>query len=193
MKRDEFQVALADHIVNTVMSERNVTQFVYDAVVHGRTGITDMSNSDLETAAEMWDFEGKLDDDPVKPSDAPLISFVQNDVTNFNPFISECGRFTLEPSHFGFEKASTGGGYVAWIKQFDNGWQIWVVSQDETEYATGENTDVIGLFNDEGIQVDAHYLPMAGDVVVYVEGGPAALEVIHDMRRDFPDFPKEAW
>jgi hypothetical protein len=48
-------------------------------------------------------------------------SFIHNGVHIMNPTLSEDGRFSVSPSHYGFSIESTGGGSTAWVKYLDNG------------------------------------------------------------------------
>jgi len=48
------------------------------------------------------------------------MSFIFNDVHITNPTMSEDGRFSVSPKHYGFEIQSTGGGCTAWVKQLDD-------------------------------------------------------------------------
>lgn len=49
------------------------------------------------------------------------MSFVFNDVHIMNPTMSEDGRFSVSPKHYGFTIEGTGGGCSAWVKRLDNG------------------------------------------------------------------------
>jgi hypothetical protein len=49
------------------------------------------------------------------------MSFIFNDVHIMNPTLSEDGRFSVSPAHYGFTIESTGGGSTAWVKRLDDG------------------------------------------------------------------------
>lgn len=49
------------------------------------------------------------------------MSFVHNGIHIMNPTLSEDGRFSVSPSHYGFGIEQTGGGSTAWVKYLDNG------------------------------------------------------------------------
>jgi hypothetical protein len=49
------------------------------------------------------------------------MSFIHNGVHIMNPTMSEDGRFSVSPKHYGFSIESTGGGSSAWVKYLDKG------------------------------------------------------------------------
>jgi hypothetical protein len=49
------------------------------------------------------------------------MSFIFNDVHIMNPTMSEDGRFSVSPAHYGFTIESTGGSSTAWVKRLDDG------------------------------------------------------------------------
>jgi hypothetical protein len=49
------------------------------------------------------------------------MSFVFNDVHIMNPTLSEDGRFSVLPEHYGFTIEETGGGSTVWVKHTDKG------------------------------------------------------------------------
>jgi hypothetical protein len=49
------------------------------------------------------------------------MSFMHNDIHIMNPTLSEDGRESVAPSHYGFGIEQTGGGATAWVKYLDNG------------------------------------------------------------------------
>ena len=49
------------------------------------------------------------------------MSFIFNGVHIMNPTMSEDGRFSVSPEHYGFKIEGTGGGSTAWVKHTDKG------------------------------------------------------------------------
>lgn len=71
--------------------------------------------------------------DTIDPSD---MSFTYQGTAVTNPTTSECGRFTVSPSYYGFEVMGTGGGCTAWQKKVGDSW---VVLSNECTHNLGEN------------------------------------------------------
>jgi hypothetical protein len=49
------------------------------------------------------------------------MSFIFNDVHIMNPTLSEDGRFSVSPAHYGFTIEQTGGGSTVWVKHTEKG------------------------------------------------------------------------
>jgi hypothetical protein len=65
-------------------------------------------------------------------------SFMFNDTHITNPTLSEDGRDSVSPSHYGFIVESTGGGSSAWVKYFTNG-VIVLTNDDGVSHELGDN------------------------------------------------------
>ena len=49
------------------------------------------------------------------------MSFIFDGVHIMNPTLSEDGRFSVSPAHYGFTIEGTGGGCTAWVKHLEDG------------------------------------------------------------------------
>jgi hypothetical protein len=74
------------------------------------------------------------------------MSFVFNDVHITNPTMSEDGRFSVSPKHYGFGIESTGGGCTAWSKRLDNG-QVLVLTDEGGCTHKLEDGFLMGLYD----------------------------------------------
>lgn len=59
-----------------------------------------------------------------------LMSFVHEDMQIRNPMMSECGRFGVDPTVYGFEVWNTGGGCMALRKDLPNGDYLLLTDED---------------------------------------------------------------
>jgi hypothetical protein len=73
------------------------------------------------------------------------MSFVHNGVHIMNPTLSEDGRFSVLPSHYGFGIEQTGGGSTAWVKYLDNG--VLVLTNENGISHNLENGFVMGFYD----------------------------------------------
>ena len=79
------------------------------------------------------------------------ISFIHNDVHITNPTLSEDGRFSVSPKHYGFSIESTGGGSLAWVKYLDDG--VLVLTDEDGISHNLDNGFMMGFYDgseDEG-------------------------------------------
>jgi hypothetical protein len=67
-----------------------------------------------------------------------------------NPTRSSCGRFAVEPSTYGFEVTSTGGGCTAWARDFTlDGRPVYMLLTDEADAALlqeGATSFTVGVY-----------------------------------------------
>ncbi len=95
------------------------------------------------------------------PYDPSVLAFVHKDMEIRNPYISDCGRFDLDPvKDYGFEAVDTGGGCKALTKVVaDDGSYLCIT--DSSGIAIPESADgaVIGRFDADGVQVA--YCPLS--------------------------------
>lgn len=75
------------------------------------------------------------------------MSFVHNGIHIMNPTLSEDGRESVSPEHYGFSIEQTGGGSTAWVKYLENGHVL--VLGDSKGKCTHDLDDgfVMGLFD----------------------------------------------
>lgn len=74
------------------------------------------------------------------------MSFVFNDVHIMNPTLSEDGRFSVSPAHYGFTIESTGGGCSAWVKYLANG-QVLVLTGESGCSHNLDESMMMGLYD----------------------------------------------
>lgn len=74
------------------------------------------------------------------PYDAELLSFVSDDMQIRDPFISECGRFTLDPvKDYGFAHMNTGGGCLALVLELPEGEYLMLTATDGISLPTAKD------------------------------------------------------
>jgi hypothetical protein len=76
------------------------------------------------------------------------MSFIFNDVHITNPTMSEDGRFSVSPEHYGFTIESTGGGCSAWSKHLDSGQVLVLTDEGGCSHKLDEGM-MMGLFNNK--------------------------------------------
>jgi hypothetical protein len=74
------------------------------------------------------------------------MSFVFNDVHITNPTMSEDGRFSVSPKHYGFGIEGTGGGCSAWSKHLDDGKVLVLTDSEGLSHNLGDNF-LMGLYD----------------------------------------------
>lgn len=91
--------------------------------------------------------------DPAHP-----YAFEFNGTEITNPIISECGRFPVSPEYYGFEFASTGGGFTAHAQDFllDGRVVSMMIVNAETNKMVDENTITAGIeiLDEDGMPVE---------------------------------------
>lgn len=89
-----------------------------------------------------------------------MIRFEHNGTDILNPFLSDCGRYAVSPTHYGFEPAETGGACKALIKKLPNGDAIWLTDESGIAIPKDSNEAVfIGYFDSNGEQLAFHKVP----------------------------------
>lgn len=101
--------------------------------------------------------------------DANLMAFVHEECEIRNPFISECGRFAVDPAvAYGFYPHHTGGGCMALVKSLEDGRQIWLTDEGGSEIPEAHEVDsaILGVFmNGEQVAyIEIADIPMESDV-----------------------------
>jgi hypothetical protein len=86
---------------------------------------------------------------------ADLLTFEFKGIDIYNPYESECGRFILDPSYYGFDEHHTGGGCMALVKQLEGGHSLWLTDCDGSgipESADPEDLDgaLYGRYDQDG-------------------------------------------
>jgi hypothetical protein len=74
------------------------------------------------------------------------MSFIFNDVHIMNPTMSEDGRFSVSPAHYGFTIESTGGGSTAWAKYLDDGRVLVLTDESGCSHKLDEGM-MMGLYD----------------------------------------------
>lgn len=64
------------------------------------------------------------------PYSADMLAFVHQDMQIRNPFLSDCGRFTVDPKEYGFDEYHTGGGCMALRKMLPCGEYLLLTDAD---------------------------------------------------------------
>jgi len=93
-----------------------------------------------------------------------MITFDQGGTSVANPFLSECGRFDVAPSEYGFEAADTGGGAKALIKMLPEGDAIWITDESGMSIPDTADDAWIGYFDADGQQRAFHKVPTESDI-----------------------------
>lgn len=104
------------------------------------------------------------------PYDPKLLAFSFEGDEIRNPFLSPCGRFSVDPIQtYGFELAFTGGGCTALVKPLEDGTYIYLTDSSGC-YAPDQNDDpeevLIGRLdqNHEQLAISSiKDIPVAGD------------------------------
>ncbi len=99
---------------------------------------------------KLTDKTGLTIDVPYQPA---ILSFVFDDCEIRNPFLSECGRFSVDPAkHYGFEAVMTGGGCEALVVNLENGDCLMLTDDGGTGLPDNDDYEdaMIGRYNQEG-------------------------------------------
>lgn len=75
-----------------------------------------------------------------------MIPFDHNGQNIYSPFLSECGRFSVDPAQYGFVLAETGGGCKALIKTLPKGDQIWITDSSGCAVPESAEDAMMGYF-----------------------------------------------
>lgn len=113
-----------------------------------------------------------------------LISFEHKGVVIFNPFIAESGNRPVSPAHYGFKVVGTGGGCEALIRPLPDGRTIWLTDLGGLTLPVTAEDALIGLFSDEGEQLECHRLPTADDLEQISSGAETAELVVARLREE---------
>ena len=65
-----------------------------------------------------------------RPYDPQVLAIAHEGRLVANPFLSACGRYAVDPSSYGFQRVSTGGGCSAMVLTLPDGGSFWLT--DET-------------------------------------------------------------
>jgi len=100
--------------------------------------------------------------------DPALMAFIHEGFEIRNPFLSECGRFAVDPElAYGFFAHHTGGGCMALVKQLEDGRQIWLTDEGGSEIPEAHETDtaILGVFieGDQIAYITVSEIPMESD------------------------------
>lgn len=91
-----------------------------------------------------------------------LIGFAYEGMHITNPFADETGRDTVSPNYYGFTIMDTGSRCEAWVKDVEDGCQIWLTDTsgmalpDDTEVRMGEV--IIALRDPNGEEIKTNLL-----------------------------------
>jgi len=91
---------------------------------------------------------------PLTKEQFNLVTFYNGTENIHHPFRSECLRFRVEPSHYGFEVWDMGGGCQAWVKEVDDQFgKRYIAITDESgcnlpDYANSELSEIIVCVRD---------------------------------------------
>lgn len=88
--------------------------------------------------------------------------FVHNGMCISNPTASECGRFLLKPSEYGFNEISTGGGCTAWYRQLNSKYYM-MITDDGGASAEYEDVITVGIYEVESGDQVCSYCMDVGD------------------------------
>ncbi len=116
--------------------------------------------------------------------DPALMAFVHEGYEIRNPFLSECGRFAVDPElAYGFFAHHTGGGCMALVKQLEDGRQIWLTDEGGSAIPEAHEADtaLLGVFieGDQIAYITVSEIPMESDL----ELG----EDLASVKKDQPD------
>ena len=101
--------------------------------------------------------------------DASLLAFVFEECEIRNPYLSECGRFTVDPIEaYGFKPHHTGGGCMALVKVLEDGRQIWITDVGGSAIPEADEIDeaILGVFvgGEQLAYITLSEIPMEGDI-----------------------------
>lgn len=84
--------------------------------------------------------------------DPNVLAFVFEDMEIRNPFLSECGRFSVDPGYYGFKAVGTGGGCEALVKGLENGHYLMLSDEDGINIPDSKDISeaLIGRYNEKG-------------------------------------------
>lgn len=111
-----------------------------------------------------------------------MISFDHAGTAITNPFLSECGRFEIEPAEYGFVAQDTDCDTWALVKALDNGEQLRLTTADGRSApltADGAWIERIDLSASPAV-IERHPVPLPGTVATYAQ----ALLHMHDLDLD---------
>ncbi len=101
--------------------------------------------------------------------DASLLAFVFKGCVIRNPYLSKCGRSTVDPIEaYGFKPHHTGGGCMALVKVLEDGRQIWITDEGGSAIPEADEIDeaILGVFVDgkQLAYITVSEIPMEGDI-----------------------------
>lgn len=82
--------------------------------------------------------------------DPEVLAFSHEGFEIRNPYLSECGRFSVDPElAYGFVPSHTGGGCMALVKDIGDNKSIWLTDESGTHIPYLDETDsaLLGLFH----------------------------------------------
>lgn len=105
-----------------------------------------------------------------------MISFFHDGTSITNPYESECGRFEVQPAHYGFVEAETtvtihddGRRGRALVKTLDTGNQIRLTTEDGLSVPANAKEAWIELLDPTHGLWERHPVPLAGTLAAYVK------------------------
>lgn len=91
------------------------------------------------------------------PYDGELLGFEHEGTWIINPFVSDCSRFPVNPTVYGFEVWHTGGGCQAYRKDLQNDDYILLTTDEGLLPDAPEDAErvILGLYTSEGVELAA--------------------------------------
>lgn len=82
------------------------------------------------------------------PYVSDALAFEHEGMSIRNPFLSDCGRFSVDPEYYGFKPHHTGGGCMALRKDRPDGKYYLLTDSGGSEIPTAEEADdaLLGLY-----------------------------------------------
>lgn len=99
-------------------------------------------------SSALTQIERPVVEETLRRHDDGTFAFVAGGVEIEWPLTSTCGRFSVDPSHYGFEVYETGGGCTAWRRDFklDDGRAVYMlVTDDDLSHRIPLNADGVAL------------------------------------------------